>query len=67
VSRRFDTLAMGNRAFELLRIWEAEWNTYRTRDRSIVPMARDRVDRTRRAADYLYRRLRRMEAAGTLN
>jgi hypothetical protein len=60
--RTFDSLRMANRAFYLYQTWESQWLTYRTRDRSIVPMSRDLVDRMYRAWEYLYRRVRRNEA-----
>jgi hypothetical protein len=44
-SRRFDSLSMCLRAFELLRVWQG--------------FRHPREERTRRAADYLYRRVRR--------
>lgn len=61
MSRRFDSLRQALRAFELCRVWESEWHTRRTRDASLACMPRDRVDRTARAADYLYRRVMRTE------
>jgi hypothetical protein len=59
--RTFDSLRQALNAFELCRIWDAQREVYRTRDASIVCMPRDRLDRTRHAADYLYRRVLRAE------
>jgi hypothetical protein len=63
IARRFDSLRQANRAFELCRIWDAQRHTRETRDASIVCMPRDRVERTRRAAEYLYRRVMRAEGS----
>jgi hypothetical protein len=60
-ARTFDSLRQATRAFELCRIWDAQRATCEKRDRSLVCMPRDRVERTRHAADYLYRRVLRAE------
>lgn len=54
MSRHFDSLRQALRAFELVRIWENERAIYG------YGMARDRIDRTRAASEYLYRRVRRV-------
>jgi hypothetical protein len=54
--RRFDSLRQAVRADELVRAWATQRHAQRTRDASIVCMPRERVDRTRHAFDYLYRR-----------
>jgi hypothetical protein len=62
-SRRFDSLRQAVRAFDLLSLWERERHAQRTRNAAIVCMPNERVDRTRRAADYLHRRVMREQSA----
>jgi hypothetical protein len=62
-ARRFDSLRQAIRADELVRIWDTQRHAQRTRDASIVCMPRERVERTRHAFDYLYRRAVRAQGA----
>jgi hypothetical protein len=61
--RRFDSLRQAVRADELVRTWDTQRHAQRTRDASIVCMPRERVERTRHAFDYLYRRACRAQRA----
>jgi hypothetical protein len=52
MTRRFDSLQQALRAFELITTWTPQ---------RFTGAMRDRLDRTRHAADYLYRRVLRAE------
>ena len=56
---RWDSLRQSMRAMELVRIWEGEYYRRAHCDAGIACMPRERVDRTRRAGDYLFRRVMR--------
>lgn len=51
MSRRFDSLRMALRAFELSRVWRNQDQRFHFRG-----AMRDRMERTERAAEYLHRR-----------
>jgi hypothetical protein len=58
MSRKFDSLRQANRAFDLCREWDAQHAAHPfLRGGSMLHL----LGRMRRAADYLYRRVRRAE------